>query len=375
MNTQKTFACLLTLFSFTAAVQAAAPHSPKEVALTSPVERYVSVDNVCAWPNLTVLRDGTIAATIFNRPTHGQTEGAVDVWASADGRFWEKRGVAAPNEPNTNRMNVAAGLARNGDLLVLSSGWSNIQKPGQPKRDAFRDGKLPVVVCRSADGGRTWSRDLNFPGGGKGWDEFVPFGDILIGTDGALHMSAYQGKPNQLSGPGVRRIFRSSHFRSDDDGKTWRMTSVIGPVHNETTVFHLGGKRWMAAARQEDDRAMDLFRSNDDGETWEGPQRVTGYHELNAHLTRLKDGRLLLSYGNRSERENGPFGVLAKLSSDEGETWSTPIRLLHSVARDCGYPSSVQRPDGAVVTAYYSAGVANHSRYHMGTVIWTPPGL
>jgi len=26
------------------------------------MERYIAIDNVCAWPNLTVLPDGTLAA-------------------------------------------------------------------------------------------------------------------------------------------------------------------------------------------------------------------------------------------------------------------------------------------------------------------------
>ncbi len=373
MNTPKLFACLLTLFSFTAAVQAATPHFPKEVALTGAVERYISIDNVCAWPNLTVLKDGTIVAAIFNRPSHGLQEGSIEAWASPDGRFWTKRGVVAPNDPNTNRMHVAAGLAKNGDLIAFSTGFSNEQQPGRPKQAPFRDLKMSAWVCRSNDGGYTWVQNKEFPASNDGWTTPTPFGDIIVGADGALHASCYQGKDNQPSGPGVHRDFRVAHFRSDDDGRTWRMNSVISAQHNETSIFHLGGKKWMAAARQEDDRAMDLFRSNDDGETWEGPQRVTGYHELNADLARLKDGRLLLTYGNRSERDNGPFGVLAKLSSDEGKTWSAPIRLAHSLGRDCGYPSSVQRPDGAIVTAYYSAGVQDHSRYHMGVVIWTAP--
>lgn len=34
-------------------------------------ERYVAIDNVCAWPNLTLMPDGSVVATIFNRPYHG----------------------------------------------------------------------------------------------------------------------------------------------------------------------------------------------------------------------------------------------------------------------------------------------------------------
>ena len=32
----------------------------------------VAVDNVCAWPNLTVMADGTIIATLFNKPKIGR---------------------------------------------------------------------------------------------------------------------------------------------------------------------------------------------------------------------------------------------------------------------------------------------------------------
>ena len=41
-------------------------------------ERYVAIDDVCAWPNLTKMPDGTIVATIFNRPCHGKWEGDVE---------------------------------------------------------------------------------------------------------------------------------------------------------------------------------------------------------------------------------------------------------------------------------------------------------
>ena len=84
------------------------------------MEKYIAIDNVCAWPNLTRMPDGAIIATIFNQPTHGGWEGDVECWASEDeGRMWQLRGTPAPHQPGTNRMNVAAGLA-NDDSLVVS---------------------------------------------------------------------------------------------------------------------------------------------------------------------------------------------------------------------------------------------------------------
>ena len=42
------------------------------------IARYVAIDNVCAWPQLTVLREGTIAAIIHNQPAHGLREGDIE---------------------------------------------------------------------------------------------------------------------------------------------------------------------------------------------------------------------------------------------------------------------------------------------------------
>jgi Neuraminidase (sialidase) len=106
--------------------------------------------------------------------------------------------------------------------------------------------------------------------------------------------------------------------------------------------------------------------------TWSSPQLVTAKNEINGHLLRLKDGRILLAYGNRI-RTGDQLGVLAKFSSDEGKTWGEPIRVAHTTTWDCGYPSTVQRADGKLVTAWYAGASAYHARYHMGVAIWEAP--
>jgi len=323
------------------------------------IQRFVAIDNVCAWPNLTVLEDGTIIATIFNQPNHGQREGDVECWASLDGRFWTYRGTPASHEPNTNRMNVAAGLANNGDLIVLASGWTNEQQPGKEKKPLFRDATLRAWVCRSEDGGHTWSRTTVFPGGPDGWAQLIPFGDILAGNDGQLRLSCY-------SAPADRKSWKTWFLRSEDDGVSWRTQSVISPGCNETALLHLGDGRWLAAARR---NGLEMFQSDDDGSHWKGPVRVTAEDQHPGHLLRLRDGRLLMSYGNRVE---GQRGAAVKLGSPDGASWSDPWQVADSEG-DCGYPSSVQRPDGKIVTAWYSSSSHNHQRYHMGAAIWELP--
>ena len=287
------FTCLL--FVLITASTCDAADQPKEID----GKHIVAIKDVCAWPNLTLMPDGTILAIVHNKPSHGGMEGEIECWASKDGEKWEKRGNPAPHEKNTIRMNHAAGLAKNGDLIVLCSGWTNIKQPQRPKQNKFRDDILRSWVCRSTDAGKTWTQIKKFPASESGWSEHIPFGDIIVAEDGSLRVSTYQGKfkdetKNTRMGP-----WQSWQFRSDDDGKSWKVVNIIGPTHNETTIFHVKGKHWLAAARTS---AMDLFTSNDDGKTWTGPQRVTGRNEINGHLAKLSRGTITALVRQPSER-------------------------------------------------------------------------
>lgn len=320
----------------------------------------VAIDNVCAWPNLTVLDDGTIVATIFNQPNHGKAPGDVECWASKDnGQTWQKAGTPAPHDPDTIRMNVAAGKAKNGDLIVIASGWSNKYPPGKSGA-AFRAGILNSWLCRSSDGGRTWSVDKQAVAhkapDGHPW---VPYGDIIEGDDGELRTAVY-------SWPGYSpRNERVFIIQSRDDGKTWGEFVPLDKnnIRNESAMLNLGRGKWLIAARHS---ALFVYASADNGKTWQAGGKVTQNSQHPGHLLRMKDGRILLTYGNRTA---GDRGVEVLTSSDEGMTWSKPLRLVDWQG-DGGYPSSVQLPDGQILTAYYARKVEGHDRYHMGVVTW-----
>ncbi|MCX5662219.1 MAG: sialidase family protein [Planctomycetota bacterium] len=330
------------------------------------MERYVAIDNVCAWPNLTLMPDNSVTATIFNQPCHGEWEGDVEVWGSEDqGRTWKLRGVPAPHAPGTNRMNVAAGLAKNGDLIVLSSGWGSRPKPPQK---AHHDGTAKCLspwVCRSSDGGRTWTHVDKFPEAPEpDMMALVPFGDILRCADGSLGVSCYTGR----LGDQAYKYNSSYFFRSADDGKTWGPGVFIAKGnHNETAPFHLGKGKWIAAVRTLDPANMVISRSDDDGKTWAVGAELTRSAEHPGDLIRLADGRLLLTFGVRRKEE---WAIAAKVSSDEGATWSHAATLTRLIESDLGYPSTVQFADGALCTAYYNSRNEVHHRYHMGSLVW-----
>ena len=325
------------------------------------MERYIAIDNACAWPNLTLLPDGALAAIIFNQPTHGGWEGDVECWASEDGgRLWRRRGVVARHDPGENRMNVAAGRARDGSLVVLASGWSRRNAPGE-WTSPHRGEVLPVWVCRSRDGGATWEHG----GDGASFSESaarqIPFGDIVALPDGTLGASLYDW---------ALEAGNTAHFYvSSDDGETWTLRGTVqAETANETTPVVLPDGRVLAAARTLGDGHLELYSSSDSGATWQarGPLTMGGQHP--GHLLVLADGRLLLTYGIRNK---GLYGVGTRLSEDQGRTWRPPAVLVDfESATDGGYPATVQMEDGALVTAYYANGAPAHHRYHMGVVRW-----
>ena len=103
---------------------------------------------------------------------------------------------------------------------------------------------------------------------------------------------------------------------------------------------------------------MILSESADGGITWSEPRPFLNYAVVHAHLLALADGRLLCSYATY----HLPFGIFAVLSDDNGETWDTehPIQLAMSLDMYTGWPTSIQLPDGDILTAYTITGYLEH---------------
>lgn len=340
-------------------------------------ERFVAIDSACAWPNLSLLPDGKIAAVIWPYTNHGVTEGSAECWVSDDsGLTWTKTGVPMPHAPGTNRMNVAVGAV--GDrLIALVGGWSqrrpyergkSLSSEGAEERARVGAVTLSPIPAISADAGATWTpfpdSDLPKRPGGKG---LVPYGRVARLADGGIGVCLY--------GDGVY------FFVSRDGGQTWSRRGTIveeRATHNETTWVQLADGDLYAAARTYGDQRLVGYRSKDGGSTWQPEGALTMPLQIPGDLLRLEDGRVLLSYGARNR---GLYGIWVQMGDPKLKAWSAPMLLVdlegssefqHSPTppSDGGYPSTVQLADGTFVTAYYSRGVPAHQRYHVGVARW-----
>lgn len=207
---------------------------------------------------------------------------------------------------------------------------------------AQRGVELGVWMIRSTDGGVTWS---------PRYDSLVhsPHGPLQL-ADGRL---IYPGKDLW------REDNRVGVCESSDDGQTWRWLATLptreGDEHENYHELHgvesASGRIIVHIRNHNKNNGGETLQSEseDGGVTWSVP-RTTGIWGLPSHLIRLKDGRLLMSYGHRRK----PLGNQARVSEDEGRTWSDPIAISDDgVVGDLGYPTTVQLADGTLLTVWY----------------------
>ncbi|HUQ92024.1 MAG TPA: sialidase family protein [Bryobacteraceae bacterium] len=167
-------------------------------------------------------------------------------------------------------------------------------------------------------------------------------------------------------------------IRTKDGGKTWDHVAWIGPEPQGFSIMpssvRLTPSLLLTTIRRKEgpEHFIDAWLSEDNGKNWSflnRPAESTGGSVGNPpSMIRLRDGRLALTYGFRS----APYGVRARLSSNQGRTWGSVITLRDDGGTwDLGYPRTVQRADGKIVTVYYFNDHKDQERYIAAT-IWDP---
>lgn len=205
-----------------------------------------------------------------------------------------------------------------------------------------RQKELGTYMIRSTDGGATWSARYAVPVNS-------PHGPIQL-ADGRL---LYAGV--ELWAP-ARRVGVS---QSSDDGVTWEWLAEIPTregddfrQYHELHAVEAADGTIIAQIRNHNaanEKETLQTESTDGGKTWSVPHPI-GVWGYPSHLLKLKDGRLLMSYGHR----RAPLGNQVRLSADNGKTWSPALVINADAASgDMGYPSTVECDDGTLVTVWY----------------------
>jgi hypothetical protein len=205
-----------------------------------------------------------------------------------------------------------------------------------------RQQTLGEWMLRSTDGGLTWSAPYRS-------QVNSPHGPFQLG-DGRL---LYAGK----------ELWHGEHrigvCESTDDGQSWQWLATIPTREgDDVSAYHelhgvetADGHVVVQIRNHNQANASETLQteSADGGRTWSTPHAI-GVWGLPSHLLRLSDDRLLMTYGYRRP----PYGNQARVSEDNGNTWSDPVTISSDgPGGDLGYPSTVQLADGTLLSVWY----------------------
>ncbi len=350
---------LAGLLGFSAADRAAADSIEVfDTRVISPADRY------CGWPTIGQTADGELLVVCSGgREAHVCPFGRVELLQSTDGgQHWTWPRVLHDGPIDDRDAGVC--ITPKGTILVTTftslayepilkkglaadSGWpadrlESWQRVHARLSDDSRPAELGCWMLRSEDGGRHFSATSRVPLNS-------PHGPVALADGSLLYAGVALWTPDRRVGV----------CRSWDDGKTWKWLAEI-PVregdnpkdYHELHAVEAADGRLLVQIRNHNqaNRHETLqCESHDGGSTWTKPHSI-GVWGYPSHLLRLRDGRLLMSYGHRRK----PLGVQARLSTDNGETWGEPLVIAgdgHS--GDLGYPATVETAAGVFVTVWY----------------------
>ncbi len=370
------------MLGYSAATATAAVFGNHQLLHAAPIAKVVSTKVIShqphlynGWPTLTRRKNGQLLLVCSGgREAHVCPFGRVELMRSNDeGRTWSWPRILMDGPIDdrdagileTDKGSILATtftslafepiLQRAESAKSGSGGWAKDKLVRwQAARDRLnaeqRKRELGTWMIRSTDGGVTWSARYACP-------VDSPHGPIQL-SDGR---QMYAGK----------ELWKDTHrigaCVSTDDGKTWSQLAQIPTRsgdnekdYHELHAVDAGDGRIIAQIRNHNKNSFGetlQTESTDGGKTWSMPHSI-GVWGFPSHLLKLKDGRLLMSYGHRRK----PIGNQARVSADQGRTWSEPLTIsADATSGDLGYPSTVQLEDGSLLTVWYEAMRGNRN--------------
>ncbi len=335
----------------------------KKIIMSNPTGRF----DYFAWPSAARLQNGCIAVGASGfRLRHICPFGKAVMVVSED----EGESYSAPVPViDTCLDDRDCGIATFGENGVIVTSFNNTvnfqRKHASPEDIAHLDSISPEDEARdlgatfrlSYDGGRTFGPLYKSP-------VTSPHGPIEL-HDGTLF---WLGRTFSCENARTEYDCVKAYRINTDDGSM----EYLGEIENividgnkalscEPHVTELADGTILAHIRVQY-YPMKLFtlyqsKSSDGGKTWTKPKRILPMSGgAPAHLLQHSSGLLICSYGFRGDpMGSAPFGIRVMFSRDGGESWSQSEDIYESdVSLDLGYPATVERKDGSLLTVFYA---------------------
>jgi len=315
-----------------------------------------------AWPTVSLLQDGKIAVGASGfRIEHVCPFGKAVISYSFDGG--ETYTLPAPviDTPLDDRDAGICPFGKNGVIFTSFNNSAAMQKQYN-KENEYAQSYINTITKEdeekylgsnfriSRDCGITFGKIFSSP-------VTSPHGPTEL-KDGTV-LWAGTRFDDVFGGIEVRRL-------DTESGETELVGKITTPnrnlVLNEPHMIELPNGRLICHMRCENSELFNdgeetLFTvfqsvSEDKGRTWSAPEMLldeTG--GAPPHLIQLSSGVLLSTYGRRKQ----PYGIMAMISHDGGNSWEKDIRIYENLASDdIGYPSTVELSDGTLLTVFYA---------------------
>lgn len=354
---------------------------------TEHVVVYRKEDCFCAWPfngGFWQFSDGALAVGFIRggcdySRSESLKHSVVDnmhgqqlILRSTDGGLtWPEDGLSVVyRRPEFDRKTMAAPIAdrpHSASFDPKADGFCLLSGFGLPPEED----RTTQFVLISADRGVTWSDPVRIPR-----YDFVSLGgrpSYVLRKDGLLMLFGHGSRDGISSAAMVHG--------STDGGASW---GLIGEIEMATRYprpimpypLILADERILVVVRRQystQDAHSEVYVSEDGGLSWRFLSRVNEWGAP-ASLTQLADNRLVCVYGYRRP----PWGIRARISENGGASWGEEIILRDNGGSwDLGYPRTLLRSDGRLITVYYFNGKDDPIQQdggvrYIAATIWKP---
>ena len=289
-------------------------------------------------------------AYVFCRTNAGHLGrfGQITTLISTNGLDWYERGII--KKENSDVRNPSVFIFSDDELLVSAYKYNVYTKQGIAF-PTLPSGSREPLLFSSKNGGKTWQEKYNaFDNVLVEIGRFSPHGQMFLYQEQLL-MPIYNKQGTFL-------------LSSSDRGKTWEVFSHISENTGAASVVVTPDNNLLAVLRTEGKHNLHgkvSLISRYVNNKWTMPVSITEQMQFPANLLTLSTGQILLTYSDRNIENQM---ILAKLSSDNGETWSQPIQISKTFTNcDFGYPSTIEIKTGVLLTVFYANPMQNPHFY------------